>query len=56
MWVVEDFVDKSVWDAAETEASAKEGGVGLHVCEGFGGGGEDFVDFMAAGCGGECAG
>ena len=51
-----DLVDEGVRDATEAEATGEEGRVGLHVFEGFGGGGEDFVDFMAAEGGGEVAG
>jgi len=52
----EHFVDERVWDAAQAETAAEEGAVGFHVCDGFAGGGEYFVDFMASGCGCEGAG
>ena len=51
-----DLVDEGVGDSAEAEATGEKGRVGLHVFEGFGGGGEDFVDFMAAEGGGEVTG
>lgn len=49
MLLLEDFVDECVWDAAESETAAEECRVGLHVGDSFGGAGEYFVDFMAAG-------
>ena len=51
-----DLVDEGVRDAAEAEAAGEQGRVGFHVFDGFGGGGEDFVDFMPAEGGGEEAG
>ena len=51
-----DLVDEGVRDAAEAEPAGKQGRVGFHVLDGFGGGGEDFVDFMPAEGGGEMAG
>lgn len=46
-------VYQCVRDAAKSEAAGEEGGVGLHVFKGGGGGGEDLVDFMAMEGGGE---
>jgi hypothetical protein len=56
MFLLEDFVDECIGDAAESETPTEERGVGFHVLNGFGGGRENFVDFMAAGgrCEGAC--
>ena len=50
-----DLVDEGVRDAAEAEAASEQGRVGFHVFDGFGGGREDFVDFMPTEGGGEMA-
>ena len=51
-----DLVDEGVGDAAEAEAAGEEGRVRLHVFDGFGSRGPDFVDLMPAEGGGEVAG
>ncbi|KAI6748308.1 hypothetical protein HG530_015588 [Fusarium avenaceum] len=46
--LLENLIDEGVGDTAETETTAEEGCVGLHVLESFLGGGEDLVDLGAA--------
>ncbi len=55
MFLLQDFVDKCIWDSAQSKTTAKKGGVGFHVSDSFGCGGEDFIDFMTGGCGCKCA-
>ena len=55
MLLVEDFVDKRVRNTTESESSAEQGRIWLHIFYGFRGRGEDFINSMAASCGGKCA-
>lgn len=55
MGVLFELVDEGVGDATEAESAKEEGGVGFKVFDRLGGRGTDFVDFIAAGGGGEGA-